>query len=118
MEVNVLKVYSGDDEPLRMEFRAPNDSPIDLVSAGVQDIQFTVKDDNGNELIHKSLLTGGIVYVTDGTDGLLDIGFFQDDTFSLEGTFEYDIQIRRNDLISTVVKSFITIVQDINERTT
>jgi len=118
MEVNVLKIYSGDDEPMRVEFRAPDDTPIDLLTADIQYIQFSVKDKSGRELIYKSFLGGKILYTTDGTDGLVDIYLLQDDTFSLEGDFEYDIQLKKDDRISTAVKSFFSIIKDVNERTT
>ena len=116
MEANVLKMFSGDDEPIRIEFRAPNGQPVNLPSAGVQDIQFSVKDDSGRELIYKSLVNTDIIYTTDGSDGLSDIYMLQDDTYSLEGKFEYDIQIKKDDRINTVVKAFLIIVKDINER--
>jgi hypothetical protein len=117
MDFNVLTLFSGDDEPLKLEFKAPDESPVDLLNAGVQDIQFSVKDDSNRELIYKSLGIGDIVYVTDGTDGLCNIIIDQDDTASLNGVYQYDIQIKISDRISTITKSYINIKEDVNRRT-
>ncbi len=118
MRINVLNVTSGDNSPLIIEFRDVNENTVDISS--FSKIEFTVKDKRNRELIYKSLANLGLVYDTDGTDGRVRILILPEDTHSLDGNYNYDIQITRDvggtDVVSTLANSFFVVRKDINER--
>lgn len=117
-KVNLLEIFSGDDDGILIEFRNPaNDQAVDISS--FTDIVFTLRDKKFKKILEKSLGVGGIVFVTDGTDGQATIVLETRDTHNLKGEYIYDVQfIDASGVTSTGVKSFLIIKEDVTISTT
>ena len=120
-DVNILQTNSGDTEPLPGTALNPaNNQPIDISNLVLSEMIWTVRDKKKRKLIQKKLSTGGIVLdpsVTPaGPNGIYSVILLDRDTHNLKGTFKYDLQVTRtNGVISTVIKSFIRINEDITQ---
>lgn len=116
--LNILEIMSGDDDGIPGVYLNPeNDETVDC--SGFTEIIFTVRDKKGRKVITKTYTGGGIIwdtdYAGDGTDGRFKVVLAARDTANLKGTYRYDLQFNDGSNITTPVKAFILIKEDITK---
>jgi len=112
---NNIEFYRGDDISFNQEFTDENDSPLDITG---WTIFFTVKK-NESDSDSKAVLSKEFSDFSAPLTGIASIYVSSSETDSLEGTYYYDFQVKRDDgVILTISKGNITFLRDITRRTT
>jgi hypothetical protein len=91
-----LFIVQGDDAIVQIALTNPDCTPIDLTNYG---ITFTIKrsktDTDADALFQGTLLNSDITFVTDGTDGLINVLIPHDNTVLMRQGLPYywDVQL-------------------------
>ncbi len=106
-----IEVYRGDSATLSLHIVDNDGDDYDLTN--VDEIVFTIREHEDDDLILEKKMSEGQIVITDATSGECDIIIESGDTQDLAGCYVYDVEIRESGNIITVAKDKINIIKEV-----
>lgn len=106
-----LEFIRGDTQILKLQIKDQDENVLKLVED--DELYFTVKQNANSEdvLLQKTLKNGGIVLKE---DNFYYITLKSEDTSNLNyGTYTYDIEVKSNDFVKTLILATITLTEEV-----